>query len=186
MVAVMDAVRVDGAVLVSPFTIYGYDASYALEVHRQHPGRFGLVQPVDATDPGVAETIADWVATPGTVGIRLLLNRSVATDAVNPGEGTNEEEREGPHPPYNAHPEGGMRNLPDHPGHGNLLKPTGGVVTQVAEPEVEEIAVSEGNEQLKTHSASWTPHGRLCSCHVSVHTCGAIWKGWRCGDQGRA
>src|SRR5216110_746952 len=42
MVAAMDAVGVDGAVLVSPFTMYGYDASYALEVHRQHPGRFGL------------------------------------------------------------------------------------------------------------------------------------------------
>ena len=31
MVAAMDAVGVDGAVLVSPFTMYGYDASYALE-----------------------------------------------------------------------------------------------------------------------------------------------------------
>src|SRR5215472_1615065 len=47
MVAAMHAVGVDGAVLVSPFTMYGYDASYALEVHRQHPGRFGLVKPVD-------------------------------------------------------------------------------------------------------------------------------------------
>jgi hypothetical protein len=27
---------------------YGYDSSYALEVYRQHPGRFGLVKPVDA------------------------------------------------------------------------------------------------------------------------------------------
>src|SRR2546428_324597 len=55
MVAAMDAVGVDGAVLVSPFTMYGYDASYALEVHRQHPGRFGLVKPVDPSDPAVAE-----------------------------------------------------------------------------------------------------------------------------------
>jgi predicted TIM-barrel fold metal-dependent hydrolase len=85
MVAAMDAVGVDGAVLVSPFTMYGYDASYALEVHRQHPGRFALVKPVDPTDAGVAETIADWAATPGTVGIRILLNRGVATDAADPG-----------------------------------------------------------------------------------------------------
>src|SRR5215468_11434643 len=70
MVKAMDAVGVDAAVLVSPFTIYRYDASYALEVYRQHPGRFGLVKPVDPTDPAVAETIADWAATPGTVGIR--------------------------------------------------------------------------------------------------------------------
>ena len=85
MVAAMDAVGVDGAVLVSPFSMYGYDASYALEVYGKHPGRFGLVKPVDATDPGVAETIADWAATPGTVGIRLLLNRGVSTDAADPG-----------------------------------------------------------------------------------------------------
>src|SRR5574341_2609030 len=59
MVAAMDAVGVAGAVLVSPFTMYGYDANYALEVYRQHPGRFGLVKPVNPTDPAVAETIAD-------------------------------------------------------------------------------------------------------------------------------
>jgi L-fuconolactonase len=85
MVAAMDTVGVDGAVLVSPFTMYGYDASYAIEVHRKHPGRFALVKPVDPTDPGVAETIADWAATPGTVGIRILLNRGVSTDAADPG-----------------------------------------------------------------------------------------------------
>ncbi len=85
MVAAMDAVGVDGAVLVSPFTMYGYDASYALEVHRKHPGRFGLVKPVDPTDPAVAETIADWAATPGTVGIRLMMNRGVSTDPADPG-----------------------------------------------------------------------------------------------------
>jgi hypothetical protein len=58
MVAAMDAVGVDGALLVSPFTMYGYDASYALEVHAAHPGRFGLIKPVDPTDPAVAETRA--------------------------------------------------------------------------------------------------------------------------------
>ena len=85
MVAAMDAVGVDGAVLVSPFTMYRYDASYALEVHRQHPGRFGLVKPVDPSDPAVAETIADWAAIPGTVGIRLMMNRGVSTDPADPG-----------------------------------------------------------------------------------------------------
>jgi predicted TIM-barrel fold metal-dependent hydrolase len=85
MVAAMDAVGVDGAVLVSPFTMYGYDASYALEVYRQHPGRFGLVKPVDPSAAAVAETIADWAATPGTVGIRLFLNRGAVSDAADPG-----------------------------------------------------------------------------------------------------
>jgi len=85
MVAAMDAVGVAGAVLVSPFTMYRYDASYALEVHRQHPGRFGLVKPVDPSDAGVAQTIADWAATPGTVGIRLMMNRGASTDPADPG-----------------------------------------------------------------------------------------------------
>ena len=68
MVAAMDAVGVDGALLVSPFTMYRYDASYAIDVHAAHPGRFGLIKPVDPTDPRVADTIADWAATDGRGG----------------------------------------------------------------------------------------------------------------------
>jgi L-fuconolactonase len=85
MVAAMDAVGVDGALLVSPFSLYRYDASYALEVRANHPGRFGLVKPVDTNDPAVAETIADWAATPGTVGIRIMMNNDVSTDPADPG-----------------------------------------------------------------------------------------------------
>jgi predicted TIM-barrel fold metal-dependent hydrolase len=85
MVAAMDAVGVDGAVLVSPFAMYRYDASYAVEVHRAHPGRFGLVKPVDPTDPGVADTIADWKGTKGTVGVRIMLRDEVPTDSADPG-----------------------------------------------------------------------------------------------------
>ena len=86
MVAAMDAVGVDGALLVSPFSMYGYDASYAIEVHKKHPGRFGLIKPVDPSDPAVADTIADWASTQGTVGVRVMLNREgVSTDAADPG-----------------------------------------------------------------------------------------------------
>jgi L-fuconolactonase len=85
MVAAMDSVGVDGAILVSPFSMYRYDASYALEVRRAHPGRFGLVKPVDPTDPAVAETVADWKATTGTVGIRIMLRDEVSTDPADPG-----------------------------------------------------------------------------------------------------
>ena len=85
MVAAMDAVGVDGALLVSAFTMYRYDASYALEVHAAHPGRFGVIKPVDPTDPAVADTIADWAATNGTVGIRLMLNRGLSTDHADLG-----------------------------------------------------------------------------------------------------
>jgi L-fuconolactonase len=85
MVAAMDEVGVDGAILVSPFSMYGYDASYALEVHARHPGKFGLVKPVDPSDPAVAETIADWAATEGTVGIRIMMRDNVSTDPADPG-----------------------------------------------------------------------------------------------------
>ena len=81
MVAAMDAVGVDGAILVSPFSLYRYDASYALEVCAAHPGRFGLVKPVDTTDPGVADTIADWAVTKGTVGIRISIVSKPAMSA---------------------------------------------------------------------------------------------------------
>jgi predicted TIM-barrel fold metal-dependent hydrolase len=84
MVAAMDAVGVDGAVLVSPFSMYRYDASYALEVFAKHPTRFRLVKPVDPTDPAVADTIADWAATKGTVGIRVFLRENVSTDPADP------------------------------------------------------------------------------------------------------
>ncbi len=84
MVAAMDAVRVDGAILVSPFSMYCYDASYALEAYAAHPNRFRLVKPVDPTDPAVADTIADWAATKGTVGIRVFLRENVSTDPADP------------------------------------------------------------------------------------------------------
>ena len=84
MVAAMDAVGVDGAILVSPFSMYRYDASYALEVYAAHPDRFRLVKPVDPTDPAVVETIADWVGTKGTVGIRVFLRDNVSTDPADP------------------------------------------------------------------------------------------------------
>jgi L-fuconolactonase len=85
MITAMDAVGVDGALLVSPFTMYRFDASYALAVHAAHPGRFALIKPVDPTDPAVADTIADWAATAGTVAIRIMLNRGVSDDAADPG-----------------------------------------------------------------------------------------------------
>ena len=43
MVAAMDKVGVDGAIFISAFTMYRYDASYAMEVQLAHPGRFALV-----------------------------------------------------------------------------------------------------------------------------------------------
>lgn len=86
MVAAMDAVGVDGALLVSPFTMYRYDASYALEVYAKYPGRFGLIKPVDPADPNVGVTIAEWAEIQGVVGVRIMLNRDgVSTDSADAG-----------------------------------------------------------------------------------------------------
>jgi L-fuconolactonase len=61
-----------------------HDASYAKEVYAAHPNRFRLVKPVDPTDPAVIDTIADWAATKGTVGIRVFLRDGVSTDPADP------------------------------------------------------------------------------------------------------
>ena len=73
MVSAMDAVGVAGAILISPFSLYGYDAGYALEVYDQHPGRFGLVRPFDPQSASIADDVAQWTATPGVVGCRVML-----------------------------------------------------------------------------------------------------------------
>src|SRR6478736_10055281 len=80
MVAAMDKVGVDGAIFISAFSMYQYDASYAVEVQRAHPGRLAIVKPVDPDDPGVADVVADWKATPGTVGIRIMLTKENRRD----------------------------------------------------------------------------------------------------------
>jgi len=59
MVAAMERVGVDGAIFISSFSMYGYDAGYALEVQKAHPGRFGLVKPVDPEDPAVEDAVAE-------------------------------------------------------------------------------------------------------------------------------
>ena len=73
MVAAMDAVGVDGAILISPFSLYQYDASYALEVYAKHPGKFGLVRPFNPQSEAAADEVAEWAATPGVVGARIML-----------------------------------------------------------------------------------------------------------------
>jgi L-fuconolactonase len=85
MVAAMDAVGVDGALLVSPFSMYRYDGSYAVEVYAAHPGRFGLIKPFDPTDPAVEDKVAQWAATPGAVGARIMLARGAPEDPADPG-----------------------------------------------------------------------------------------------------
>ena len=85
MVAAMDKVGVDGAIFISPFSLYQYDGSYAVSVQRAHPDKFALVKPVNPDDPAVADVIADWKKTPGTVGIRIMMSRESKRTPDNPG-----------------------------------------------------------------------------------------------------
>jgi L-fuconolactonase len=85
MVAAMDKVGVDGAIFISTFSMYRYDASYAVEVQRAHPGRFAIVNPVDPDDPAVDDVIADWKQTPGAVGIRIIMTKEAKREPNDPG-----------------------------------------------------------------------------------------------------
>jgi L-fuconolactonase len=85
MVAAMDQVGVDGAIFISSFSMYRYDASYAVEVQRAHPGRFALVKPVDPDNPAAGDVIAEWKKTPGAVGIRIMIPKESGRRADDPG-----------------------------------------------------------------------------------------------------
>jgi predicted TIM-barrel fold metal-dependent hydrolase len=85
MVAAMNKVGVDGAIYISPFSMYQYDASYAVEVLKAHPDKFALVKPVNPDDPAVADVITDWKKTPGTVGIRIIMTKESKRAPDDPG-----------------------------------------------------------------------------------------------------
>jgi L-fuconolactonase len=85
MVAAMDKVGVDGAIFISSFSMYRYDASYAVEVVKAYPGRFGIIKPVDPDDPGVADVVAEWKKIPGTVGIRIMFRKESNRAPDDPG-----------------------------------------------------------------------------------------------------
>jgi len=85
MVAAMDKVGVDGAIYISPVSMYQYDASYAVAVHQKHPDRFALVKPVNPDNPAVGDVIAEWKQTPGTVGIRIIMTKESKRVPDDPG-----------------------------------------------------------------------------------------------------
>ena len=84
MVAAMDKVGVDGALLISPFSMYRYDASYALEVYENHPTRFGLIRPFDPHSDSISDEMAEWTGNPGVVGARIMLSAE-PFEADHPG-----------------------------------------------------------------------------------------------------
>jgi L-fuconolactonase len=85
MLAAMDKVGVDGAIFISAFSLYRYDASYAVEVARKHADRLAIVKPLDADDPAVEEVVAEWKRTPGAVGVRMWLTTDTGRAPDDPG-----------------------------------------------------------------------------------------------------
>ena len=85
MVAAMDAVGVDGALLVSPYSMYRYDPSYALEVYAKHPGKFGLIRPFDPESETIDDDMAEWTSNAGVVGARIMLTYGDYDDGSHPG-----------------------------------------------------------------------------------------------------
>src|SRR5262245_60514146 len=85
MVAAMDKVGVDGAIFISAFSLYRYDASYAVAVQRAHANRFAIIKPVAPDDPAVADVIADWKRIPGAVAVRIMLTKEVNREPTDPG-----------------------------------------------------------------------------------------------------
>lgn len=85
MIKAMDEVGVDGGLLVSVYTMYHWDASYAVSVQKQFPNRFALIKPVDSNDPKVGETIEEWAKMDGTVAVRIMFTPEVSTDPAHPG-----------------------------------------------------------------------------------------------------
>ena len=87
MVAAMDKVGVDGAIFISAFSLYRYDASYAVEVQQAHPGRFAHRQ---AGRPrrsrGRPTSSPNGRSTPGAVGMRIMMHEgSRAATPDDPG-----------------------------------------------------------------------------------------------------
>ena len=85
MVAAMDRNGIDGAIFISAFAMYRYDGSYAVEVQKKHPGRFAIIKPVDPDDTDVADVIAAWKNTPGTVAVRIMFAKETGRHASDPG-----------------------------------------------------------------------------------------------------
>src|SRR4029078_9415495 len=68
MVAAMNSVGVDGAIMVSSFSACVYCPSYPLEFYTPSADRLRVVPPFAAPDPAIDEVVANWAATPGARG----------------------------------------------------------------------------------------------------------------------
>jgi len=73
MLAEMDAVGVDRAVIVPPSWI-GETNAYALEASAQYPTRFAVMGRFDSEDPAFLAQLPTWLQQPHMLGIRITFN----------------------------------------------------------------------------------------------------------------
>jgi predicted TIM-barrel fold metal-dependent hydrolase len=73
MVAAMAEAGVDAAIIVSPWSIYRWDASYAISVAESRPDLFRVVAPVDAMAADVQDRVDQLAAEPMVIGFRLMM-----------------------------------------------------------------------------------------------------------------
>jgi predicted TIM-barrel fold metal-dependent hydrolase len=75
MIATTTAAGVDRAVIVQPFSAYGFDNSYHADSTAAHPDRFGSVCTVDPVAADGAERLTYWVRERSMQGLRLTTSR---------------------------------------------------------------------------------------------------------------
>lgn len=73
LLAQMDTVGVDRAVLVQPYSAYQFDNRYTADAAARFPDRFAAACTVDLHAPDALAQIAHWVSERGARGIRLFL-----------------------------------------------------------------------------------------------------------------
>jgi L-fuconolactonase len=73
MLAAMEETGVNAAVVVTPSIAYGFDNSYAFEAAAKHPGKFGVVGPIDPTLDDLDELVKSWRSRPGALGLRVVI-----------------------------------------------------------------------------------------------------------------
>ena len=84
LLAMMDAVGVDAAVLVHP-SRFGFEPVYSLEAAAAHPSRFGVVGLVDPDAPDIDDRMQTWRDRPGLLAVRLVAFKDEQRERLRAG-----------------------------------------------------------------------------------------------------
>ena len=84
-VAMLDEAGIDGAIIITTPSIYGFDPSYGLQVAADHPTRFAVVAPMDPASPDMDQAVDEWASLPTTTGLRLMLYDDPSADRFDAG-----------------------------------------------------------------------------------------------------